>query len=77
MNILVATVDSWLLMGSPTPLLIIFTFYLLLVLRILPKFMKSRAPYKLDAVIKVYNIFQILASTAIVLGVSDKKNQSN
>lgn len=65
----VNTVDSWFLMKSPLPIVFIFTFYLMTVFIIGPKFMKNRDPFDLKRVILVYNIFQIAASTAIVAGV--------
>lgn len=57
-------------MGSPFPVLIILVSYLLIVLLLGPKFMKNRQPYDLKTVIFYYNIFQIIASTMIVVNVS-------
>jgi hypothetical protein len=57
-------------MNSPLPLLSIFIIYLFLILKLLPQFMSSRAPFKLEKIIRAYNIFQIVASGAIVVGVS-------
>lgn len=65
----VRTIDSWLLMGSPIPLVVIFTFYLLFVLKIGPNFMKDRKAFSLKTSIFFYNLFQVFASTAIVVKV--------
>lgn len=68
----VSSVDSWPLMASPIPLAVIFAVYLWIVLQLGPKFMKTRQPFKLKSVIFIYNIFQILASIAVVSGVNFK-----
>lgn len=70
----VTTVDSWPMMRSPVPIVFIFTFYLMTVYLLGPRFMKNRDPFDLKRVILVYNIFQIAASTAIVAGVKTKSS---
>ncbi|CAG9802671.1 unnamed protein product [Chironomus riparius] len=55
-------VESWLFFGSPTPMLIIFTIYLLSVI-IGSKIMKNRKPLKLHSLIRVYNLLQIAGCT--------------
>lgn len=57
------------MMGSPFPLAAFIAAYLLVVLKIGPEFMKNRKPFSLKYVIAAYNIFQISASSAIVIGV--------
>ncbi|CAH0407549.1 unnamed protein product [Chilo suppressalis] len=53
-------------MGSPLPLLTITVAYILLILRIGPDFMRSRAPMKLNNVLLVYNTLQVLVSLFLV-----------
>jgi hypothetical protein len=55
-------VDSWLLMGSPKPLLLILGAYLTFVLKIGPKMMEKRPAFELKTVIILYNGFQVLFS---------------
>jgi elongation of very long chain fatty acids protein 1 len=54
-------VDSWPLMASPVWWIIIFTFYLWIVYKAGPKFMEKRKAFKLKTLIRVYNLYQILA----------------
>jgi len=58
------------LIGSPWPALTIISLYLLFVLKVGKKIMEDRKPYDLRGVIKVYNIFQILYNSAVLIGVS-------
>ncbi|XP_011495484.1 PREDICTED: elongation of very long chain fatty acids protein AAEL008004 [Ceratosolen solmsi marchali] len=55
-------VDSWLLMGSPKPLLLILGAYLTFVLKVGPKMMEKRPAFELKTVIILYNGFQVLFS---------------
>ncbi|CRK92018.1 CLUMA_CG005598, isoform A [Clunio marinus] len=54
-------VDSFYFMTTPTPLILFITLYLYCVLKIGPAFMNNRKPFSLLKVIRVYNIFQVLA----------------
>lgn len=63
-------VDSWLLMGSPTPLILILGAYLTFVLKIGPRMMEQRPAFELKKLLIAYNGFQVvfsvyLASTAL------------
>ncbi|VVD04653.1 unnamed protein product [Leptidea sinapis] len=57
---------EWPLIGSPWPGLCLLLFYLLLVLRLLPNYMKNRAPYDLRGVIGLYDAVQILSCVYVV-----------
>ncbi|CAH1114532.1 unnamed protein product, partial [Psylliodes chrysocephalus] len=59
-------VVKWTMMGSPVPTLSIIAVYLLLVLFILPAFMKNRKPYQITQIIKIYNIFQVATCVTII-----------
>lgn len=48
-------------MSSPYLLMSMFAAYLWMIFKSLPEFMASRKPYNLSLVIRVYNIFQVLA----------------
>lgn len=50
-------------MGSPLPLLVIFTLYFTF-LNLGPRVMKVRKPFNLATVIRVYNIFQVASCIA-------------
>ncbi|KAG5875864.1 hypothetical protein JTB14_037864 [Gonioctena quinquepunctata] len=54
-------VENWTLMGSPFGPLTIIAIYLLLVMVILPAYMRNRKPFKLKSIIKYYNIFQVVS----------------
>lgn len=58
--------DSWALMGTPAPLLLTFTAYLLFVLNVGPRYMKNRKPFNLSGLIRAYNVFQVIACTYFV-----------
>lgn len=53
-------------MGSPVPLIVIFTFYFCF-LSIGPKIMKNRQPFDLTKVIRVYNIIQVISCATFVV----------
>uniref|UniRef100_A0A1I8PY53 Elongation of very long chain fatty acids protein n=1 Tax=Stomoxys calcitrans TaxID=35570 RepID=A0A1I8PY53_STOCA len=48
------------LLGSPLLMASIIAFYLLLSLKWLPSFMANRKPYKVEGIMKLYNVLQIL-----------------
>ncbi|XP_023718911.1 elongation of very long chain fatty acids protein 1 [Cryptotermes secundus] len=52
--------DDWFLMNSVWAPLSIIAFYLYFVLSVGPRLMKNRPPMKLDTVIKIYNITQVI-----------------
>ena len=53
-------------MGSPVPLIMIFTAYVWFVLSVGPRLMRDRKPVKLNSFIRAYNILQIIACTFFV-----------
>lgn len=55
-------VDSFPLMSSPLPTLLICVSYYLIVKKIGPYLMRDRAPYKLNNLLIAYNLFQVLFS---------------
>ncbi|XP_011643466.1 elongation of very long chain fatty acids protein 7 [Pogonomyrmex barbatus] len=68
-------VDTWFLMGSPTPMLSIVSIYLIFVLKIGPKMMEKRSAFQLNTIMIIYNAFQVLFSiwlTTLVLDVDFK-----
>ncbi|KAH8291804.1 hypothetical protein KR054_000782, partial [Drosophila jambulina] len=52
---------------GPGPILIIVTGYLLVVFKAGRKFMEHREPYKLNRVLRCYNLFQIFYNIAMLL----------
>jgi len=52
--------DPYPLMSSPVYILGILAVYTWFVLKAGPAFMKNRKPFKLDALIQVYNLFQVI-----------------
>lgn len=52
-------VKDWLFMSNPFKPITIIGIYLLVVLKWGPRFMEKRQPYKLDLLIKCYNLFQV------------------
>lgn len=48
------------LMANPFPMIGIVAVYLLFVFKLGPEFMKNRKPFKLNGLIQVYNIIQVL-----------------
>jgi len=53
-------------MDSPWPVMIILAAYLYFVLKAGPKFMKYRSPLKIDRIVMVYNVVQVLFSAYLV-----------
>ncbi|KAL7018390.1 hypothetical protein ACKWTF_010732 [Chironomus riparius] len=52
-------VKDWLFMSSPFKPIAIIAIYLFIVLKWGPKWMEKRQPYKLDFIIKTYNLLQV------------------
>ncbi|KAJ8964468.1 hypothetical protein NQ317_006984 [Molorchus minor] len=61
-------------MSGPGPTLLITVFYILSVLVFLPAYMKNKKPYKLRAIIRYYNIFQIVSCCSIIYMLNRKQN---
>lgn len=62
--------NSWILTASPFPVLIILACYFAFVLKIGPKFMEKREPYKLKEIMMVYNLYQVAYNGALVFWVN-------
>ncbi|XP_039282285.1 elongation of very long chain fatty acids protein 7 [Nilaparvata lugens] len=76
-NVYDNVVEQWILTSTPWPVLIITSIYLLIVLKIGPKFMEKREPYNITKIMMVYNIFQVIYNGFLVLWlVVDKQAQS-
>jgi hypothetical protein len=56
-----AVIDSWTLYSSYYKVPLIIVTYLFLIYEVLPKFMEYRKPFNLTTIIRLYNLFQILA----------------
>jgi len=55
---------------GPCSILLLISLYLIFVLKLGPKFMENREPFKLRGALKVYNIFQILFNSSLLIAVS-------
>ncbi|XP_018901859.2 very long chain fatty acid elongase AAEL008004 isoform X1 [Bemisia tabaci] len=54
------TVDSWFMMGSPWPILIIIACYLYFVLKLGPQYMENKKAFNLKYVLIAYNLAQVV-----------------
>jgi hypothetical protein len=63
-------VDTWFLMGDPTPVSCIVTCYLYFVLKMGPKLMASRQPFNVKPFIIVYNFAMVILSLHVATMVS-------
>ncbi|XP_075223933.1 very long chain fatty acid elongase 7-like [Lycorma delicatula] len=61
-----SNLNKWLLTSTPVPVIVILGIYLLTVLKIGPKFMEKREPYNINAIMMVYNLFQIIYNSYFV-----------
>lgn len=59
------------LMSTPWPVLSILIAYLLFVLKLGPKIMENREPFKIKRILMVYNIVQTIYNIFIVSEVSN------
>ncbi|XP_065363311.1 uncharacterized protein LOC135956688 [Calliphora vicina] len=57
--------NSYPFLGKPWPMLAVVGLYLLIVLKWGPKFMANRNPYKVDGLMKLYNVLQIVINSLI------------
>lgn len=53
-------------MGSPVPILLLITSYLLFVLRVGPWWMKNRPPYNVEKPMMLYNMVQMAINSYFV-----------
>ncbi|XP_054263722.1 elongation of very long chain fatty acids protein AAEL008004-like [Macrosteles quadrilineatus] len=60
-------VKAYYFMGSPVPILLLVTSYLVFVLRLGPWFMKNRPPYNVEKPMMLYNIVQMAINLYFVL----------
>ncbi|XP_034824362.1 very long chain fatty acid elongase 7-like [Maniola hyperantus] len=63
-----ALVDSWFMMSSPVPIMLVVVLYLLFI-RIGPRFMKNRPPLRITRLISYYNASQVVLATMICVKV--------
>jgi hypothetical protein len=63
-------VDTWFMMGSPTPILCIVACYLYFVLKLGPKLMASRKPLNMKGFLLAYNFAVALLSLYVATMVS-------
>ena len=66
-SFLAPIVDSWFLMSSELPLIVIIVAYLFTIKIIGPKFMKNRIAYELKNTLRFYNILQVASCASIVI----------
>lgn len=59
-------IESWPLMASPAPLLLIISSYLLFVLKVGPKYMQNRKPLNLTNFTRFYNVYQLLICSSFI-----------
>ncbi|XP_073951325.1 very long chain fatty acid elongase 7-like isoform X2 [Choristoneura fumiferana] len=59
-------IQRWSLSETSIGLGIVLAMYLLLVLKILPNYMKDRQPYDLKSILTKYNAFQVVSSVYVV-----------
>ncbi|XP_046661011.1 uncharacterized protein LOC124354525 [Homalodisca vitripennis] len=58
--------EEWFLVQTPYPMITILAIYLLIVLKLGPKYMEGRPPYRLGFVMRLYNIVQVFYNSIIV-----------
>ncbi|XP_052860218.1 elongation of very long chain fatty acids protein 7-like [Anopheles cruzii] len=56
-------VNGWFLMGTPWPGATILGLYLMFVLKWGPKWMENKKPFRIDRIIKYYNLAQVVICT--------------
>lgn len=64
-------INSYLLMDSPGPVLMILAVYLLFVLKLGPAFMQKRQAFQLKHSLLIYNIVQVVGSAYLVYTVRE------
>jgi GNS1/SUR4 family len=60
-------IDSWFFMTTPLPMISLIMIYLWFIFKIGPEFMKHKKPFSLTWVIRLYNIFQVIACIAFIV----------
>nr|CAD7414595.1 unnamed protein product [Timema cristinae] len=63
-------IGSWFLMSGPGPVLSIVAAYLLFVMKLGPWIMKDRKPYRLQEILVLYNLVQVVLSVYLCAMVS-------
>lgn len=61
-----AIADSWMFMSTPWTVLSILIAYLVFVLKLGPKMMENREPFKIKRIMMVYNMSQTVYNLFIV-----------
>ncbi|XP_003704078.1 very long chain fatty acid elongase AAEL008004 [Megachile rotundata] len=62
---------DWILVNSPSILFVLTFSYLYFVLQCGPRYMEKKKAYSLKTVIKIYNVFQIVANALIIKEIFD------
>ncbi|XP_051161072.1 elongation of very long chain fatty acids protein 4-like [Leptopilina boulardi] len=57
---------NWFLMKSIWSPILIVLFYIIVIFKLAPEYMKNRPAYKFNTFIKCYNIFQVIANAILV-----------
>ncbi|XP_066599195.1 very long chain fatty acid elongase 7-like [Prorops nasuta] len=57
---------DWFLIGSPVPGIFLLAFYLYFVQKLGPRLMASRPPFKLERIMQMYNVTQIVLSAYLL-----------
>ncbi|KAF2878912.1 hypothetical protein ILUMI_27257 [Ignelater luminosus] len=63
-------VYNWPLLSDPSEVVLILGVYIFGIYYFLPRFMAYRKPYSLKEIIAVYNVFQVIACTILIYGIS-------
>lgn len=64
--------EDWFLIRTPWPGLTLLGFYLYFVNNLGPRLMENRKPFKLDRLMQIYNVLQIVLNGYLVYKVIDK-----
>ena len=59
--------DSYMLLNSPTAMVLLSAIYVLIVTWLGPSFMRDRKPYSLKNTLLAYNLFQVILSIYMVV----------
>lgn len=66
--------EGWLLTSTPYPVIATVALYLLFVLRVGPRLMIHKSPYRLMNLMRLYNIFQVLYNLHVLQQSVSKDN---
>lgn len=66
--------DKWAFMSSPIPVLSLLAAYLYFVLRLGPRYMETKRPFRIRYIMMAYNLFQVAYNARMCLNVSIEKS---